>query len=271
MQFPLKDILTLRQSLADEAEISLPFTLSKCSILSQVIEQAIPGPPEISQRYLYEYLHLRINRAEDAEQTTYGLNAAYVEKLVQYVGFQGIQHWLTAQEGLKDRFYRQLESLTGIYDCYVRCNSGQPDLLKSPVRIYHNGKYTEMEMRGKVRTFTGKPEIVQGCMFALLRSDQDKQFHWVCKVGNSLSPEVIQYIFSGISSGGDPIGGKGLLIKTAHSDIRKCTNEKISLESLSSGTNERDRLLYAYFSNTNTTRLKISGVSTFDFRDLNAL
>ncbi|MEZ4776384.1 MAG: hypothetical protein R3D00_24630 [Bacteroidia bacterium] len=269
MQFSLKDILELRFTLSEEAEVSLPLTYSKCGLLSQVIENTVPGTPEISQRYLYEYLHLRINRALKADETTYGLNVEYVEKLVRFAGYEGVQDWLASRENQKPKPDDQLESLKGMYYCYVMCNSGQPDLLKSPVKIHHNGKHYVVEMRGKVRKFEGVPEIRQGCLFVLLRSDQDKQLHWVCKVGNSRSPEIIQYIFSGVSSGGDPIGGKGLLVKTRLSDMNEGTNEKIPMENLKFSSSEKDLGLFTYFSTANPARMKISSVSTFDFRDIN--
>ncbi|MEM7370670.1 MAG: hypothetical protein AAF587_18805 [Bacteroidota bacterium] len=269
MQFPIEDILALRLALTNEYEMSLPLTLAKCGDLSEAVEAQVPGKPEITQRYLYEYLFHRLDRAEKQEISTYGLNVNYVEKLVRCLGFQGVEDWMHRKRIVSPGSTSdQLASMLGIYECYVRCNSGREDVIKSPLKIYELANSIQVELRGAVRVFNGTPVISQGCMFVTLDSHTDKQFHWVCKIGNSRTPDVIQYIYSGVSAGGDPIGGKGVIVRVKEIPYDACTNERLPLDQLASSSYELDQSIFAYFTSQAPTVFKIEKVSTFDQHDL---
>jgi|GEM_PF-2332769 len=159
-----------------------------------------------------------------------------------------------------------LKDCEGHWLSYVRCNSGRDELLVSPVRIWEENYKMMIELTGPARKFKGEL-LHKGQNFcALLDTGKDKQLHLIFRIGFAQNPHVLQGVFSGMSSGGDPIAGKEVLVRQRAPGKPK----KLKLEMLRASKKKEERILAGFFKEFDGTNLKISNVATFTFEDLEA-
>jgi hypothetical protein len=218
--------------------------------------------PEISRRYLSEKLHKRLQKCDTMK---IGLMRDKLEKIAEFLGFQNFNDFVNTRYSPIDA---RLLGCIGNWYSFVRCNSGRPDLLISPVKIFRNGQKVYLRLKGINRVFAGELRLKGSCLFCLLDTGSDKELHITFKIGMEEHPLVLQGTFSGVSSGEDPIGGRELLLREEQVDFDKLHNRKISVNEAIEASEKKYSRIGHYFSNYEKNNLKVSNVSTFDLDDL---
>lgn len=265
MQYNPHHILLLLGQAAEQAGSSLEY--AQLGRLSESInEQArLPEEPEITRRYLYEKLLVRCRKAITEQASVVGLADAYVNRIVKYLGYRNFDHFTTLQQRPADA---QLEQCIGAWYSYVRENSGLPHILRAPVRIWNEENQYYMELRGPHRTFTGLIHRRGACIFAKLSYEPDKELHLVFKIGNAQSPELLQGVFSGMSTNGDPIAGREILVRQSEQIPEALSPRKFNISQPDWDAVELDARIVRYFEDFGRNYVKVTGVSTFTLDDL---
>jgi hypothetical protein len=209
--------------------------------------------------YLYENLYLRTRDANDDELV--GLQPNRLNIIARYLGYDSIHHFL---ESIRED--PVLSGLVGNYYCYVRRNSEDTVVFRSPVRISRNGGEYVFELRGPTWTYKGMVTSSEGCVFILMRSESGKQIHHVYKIGKRQRPRVLQGIFSGVSTTFEPIGGRAVLA-AVDQPYEKLENKELTPNEL-----KKDKTLGArlarYFGKYEENNLRIKPVVAFKEDDL---
>ena len=222
------------------------------------------GEPFFADNYLYKKMFLKARSAEAKGGGLLNLNDEYLEIIAGYLGYKSYAHFLELQHY---KFPDELENCKGVWCSYVRCNSGDADVLVAPVHIYHKTKQMFIEMKGASRRFKGELKMEGKCLFCLLESGEDKNIHLVLRIGLAKKPNVLQGVFSGISSGGDPIAGREVLIRN-DSAFEKLKHRKMKISDLLISGNEEEKLIGEYFSAKQQNIIKGAPASTFELNDL---
>lgn len=160
----------------------------------------------MTKKYLYENLHLRVRDAK-SKTSKIRLQENRLNVIAEYLGYNNIRDFLEGKGGDDP----VLSGLLGNYYCYVRRNSEDLVVFRSPVRISRNAGEYVFELRGPTWAYKGKATSSDGCVFVLMRSESGKQIHHVYKIGKRQRPKVLQGIFSGVSTTFEPIGGRVVL------------------------------------------------------------
>jgi hypothetical protein len=187
-----------------------------------------------------------------------------LDEISKYVGYQNFHSFCDAIDLEMDSV---LQSVVGDYYCYVRMNKEKGKILRSPVQIVLKDGQIHYHQKGGRLTYTGEITRREGCLFVLMRSDEGKSFYHVYRVGARPSPEVLQGIFSGVSTDFEPIGGRTILwrsdkpfdaLKTGKLDIVEMQKSKL----------KEQQLLAAYFQRKESNNISIKSSYTFGPEDL---
>jgi len=191
-------------------------------------ELEVEGKIRINQKYLYENMQLQANKAHERGEEEIKLSKSYLNQIVKYLGYRSIEDY-ELQKLTKRSINPILETCVGDWYSYVRTNSGAPTILRAPISIYESTEHSGalmMRMKGGTgkRDYLGKIRLTEGfntvhCSLESYR--QEKIFHFVLRLGMEHHPKYLKGVFSGISSFGDPIAGKEILIrqKIAYEDM----------------------------------------------------
>jgi hypothetical protein len=213
-----------------------------------------------NSNYLYKKVYLRIR--DERETSTVRLNEFNLNSIASYLNFKSFRDL-----EMSIRFITpQIHSLVGSYYCYVRANLQEATVFKSPVHILEEGGKAWFELKGPRIQYRGELSLIEGCLFVLMTSKTGKAFHHVYKIGTRNSPEVMQGVFSGVSTAFDPIGGRTVLVR--ENGATKLKNDMISISILKRSKNRNERVLGKYFEkyeNNNVAPLKSA---SFDIQDL---
>lgn len=217
----------------------------------------------ITQRYLYDLYRKTEKKLEKGVETS-SPRKYHIDIIAKHLGYPSFSRYEVYQE---TRISPNLKSCCGNWWSYVRANAGEI-LFKAPVKIYMDAVNTKviMELRSNGRIFKGEVQEESGCMTSSLDSGSGKKLALVFKLGNSTSMEVLQGVFCGISSAGDPISGRELLIKEP-----VLAYEEMVWIQLGFKDEKTDPRILAYFSQYGQNCIKIKGVSSFNMMDLEAL
>lgn len=213
-----------------------------------------------SQTYFYRSLYSPLVRGH----RQLSLEIPILDAICKSIGYLSYTNFINSEHPALNKV---LEKCIGAWYSYVRCNSGNPDVLVSPVHIYAKGKTILMLLQGKARKFAGEMKLKGKCIYCVLESESDKQIHLVLKVGLSDSPDVLQGVFSGISSGEDPIAGREILARQ-DMPFEKMKNDKLKIETLCASDNEKEKIIGNYFRERDRNILSAGRSSTFTFSDL---
>jgi hypothetical protein len=180
------------------------------------------------------------------------------------IGYDSYSHF---EQSARSAVNKILDSCRGTWLSYVRCNSGNPDVLVSPVEIYSEGRSIRMKLQGKIRLLDGELKLKGKCIHCLLESESEKSIYLVFKIGLVESPEVLQGVFCGISSGEDPISGREVLVRqeTKYGTLK---NRKVPIEEFLRSASEEEVAIGKYFRKKDGNILKIERASTFTLGDL---
>lgn len=222
------------------------------------------GEPFFAENYLYKKIFLRARRMEKKGGGILILKDEYVEIIARYAEYESYSKFLEKQEY---KLAGELISCEGVWYSYVRCNSGDMDVLASPVHIYQKANQVFAEMKGSSRIFKGEVKMERNCLYCLLESNKGKNIHLVLKIGVALIPTVLQGVFSGMSSGGDPIAGREVLVRQGL-EFDKLKHKRLKISTLINSKNEEEKLIGEYFSDKQQNIMKGGQASTFELNDL---
>lgn len=213
----------------------------------------------ITQRYLYDLYRKSVKKMKKGELNS-SPRIVFVDTISKYLDYPSYQHFEASQT---KNISKELESCIGNWWSYVRANSGEY-IFKAPVRIAQDsGNSITIELRSSERVFSGIIEEVGGCLTSTLISDQKKALSIILKLGNSTHIKLLKGVFSGISSGGDPIAGREVFLREENLPFKKMVWEKLAINS-----EEIDSRISGYFQSYEKNCIKVSGVSSFDWDDL---
>lgn len=212
--------------------------------------------------YLYKKIYIPIQNKRKNE--TIGLHTSLLDKAAQYLKYNDFRNFVERV----DQGDPQLMSLVGNYYSYVRRNSDEGYILRSPVKIEvrKDGKI-EFQLKGPTYTFKGEIYSKHGCIFILMKADEGKMFHHIYKVGERQSPFVLQGVFSGVSTAFDPIGGRAVLVRTEE-PYASLKNASLSVGVLRKSKLPVEKRLAIYFKDYANNNIAPKRSSTFGIDDL---
>lgn len=214
----------------------------------------------ISHRFLYKKYRSLTESSGDSATIQNG-------KLDPILQFLGYSKYSDFQEELYNPIPEILKSCEGKWVCYVRQNSEKGNVYQSPVKIYAESQSMVFHLQGPHQVYIGNIQMSSGTLFTLFKSDRGKQFHHVYKIGRRVRPHVLQGVFSGVSTAGDPIGGRTVLVRL-ESETVGINNVKLELDELLSSSNTEMVAIGNYFREYSSNNLKINPVVSFDLDDL---
>src|SRR5690606_27614722 len=95
----------------------------------------------------------------------------------------------------------------------VRSNAG-PHVLRAPVTIYLNDNYEVcMTLKGNEKVFQGILKMEGPCLVGNLDSGAGKLLSVIFKLGSRKEMTLIKGVFCGLSSAGEPIAGREILMR----------------------------------------------------------
>jgi hypothetical protein len=126
----------------------------------------------------------------------------------------------------------------------------------------------QMILKGPSRAFKGELRKKEQNLFAFLQTEDAKELHLIFKIGVVSDPEVLQGVFSGISSNSEPIAGREVLVRLVDKSFEDLKNQRISIEDAAESPEKMMRLLAKSFKDYEKNSLKVTGGSTFRLSDL---
>lgn len=216
----------------------------------------------IGEDYLYKKIYYEIRNLD--EDRDLSLRDAQLNSIARFLGHKNVVTLLAAFDAPVDD---QLASLVGSYYLYIRQNSNRGLVFQSPVEIRESESQFLLRLKGPSWTYEGEVRIRHGCLFVLLISPEDKSFYHIYKIGTRRSPQVIQGIFSGVSTAFDPIGGRAVLLKVDE-PFAALKNHAFSIGELSDSPQPEKKNLAIYFKDYSTNNLSINKVVSFGPEDL---
>lgn len=221
------------------------------------IADAIGG--DMTKKYLYENLYLKARDGDD--DTMVGVQDNRMNIIARYLGYHSIHQYL---HGFRE--HPVLTGLLGNYYCYVRRNSRNTAVFRSPVRISRDGEEYIFELQGPRWLYKGKVKLSEGCIFILVEAESGKRLHHVYRIGVREKPKVLQGIFSGVSTTFEPIGGRVVLVAVSEA-FEELEGKELTPGELEQGGTLNTRLA-RYFHSYEENNLRINPVVSFSEDDL---
>jgi hypothetical protein len=214
----------------------------------------------VSPRYLDD-LYRNAKKKRDAGIEDTRVSGPHVDAIAQHLKFENFHQFTVSCE---QKISPVLKSCIGNWWSYVRANSGDY-VLKAPVKIYMDPILQDirMELKGKERVFSGPIEEKAGCLSGFIESEKEKRIGLVFKLGSSQEIELLQGVFCGASSSGDPIAGREILVRAHDISYDEMAWSKHPLYE-----DELHEKIRKYFMDPGKNCIKIKEVSGFDFNDL---
>jgi hypothetical protein len=263
MKYKTTDILRLLKEVAIKTDKSLahPHFPDMYEIMLRDSKEL----PFTSHDYLYRKLFLEVEGADEKRRQDISLSAVNVEAIAKFLGYKSYEQFKKFEHPERNPV---LENCIDTWYSYVRCNSGSRNVFVSPVRIFANGKEIQMELRGPSRLFKGIVRLNGHALYCFMESGKEKNLHLVMKVALSDKPEVIQGVFSGISTGGDPIAGREILIRQPGKKFETLAPQKFKIDDLLKSGDEGEKKIGNYFTDKEKNILAGGKASTFGWEDL---
>jgi hypothetical protein len=259
--YDVKTILKLMQALSETTKFRLTnASLKEMHIHLSNVYKNVP----FGEDYLYKQVFQVARKRAEAGQQTISLNEFNIEYLLGILEYDNLEDF---EQRYGKPSHHSLSDCTGTWYSYVRCNSGNPDVLRSPVSISETGKDIQITLKGPLRKFNGKLTWEAGCIYSLLESNSGKKLQLIFRASGINKPNVLQGVFAGVSAGGEPIAGRELLVRQDVS-FDELTNEKVSIDYLMSSSDQLLQRIGNYFSDKHTTILKAGSSFNFEITDL---
>lgn len=220
----------------------------------------------LTEKYLYEHIHRKKEKARKDGQATISVQSGRLDIVAQFLGFKSYQSFTNSIDRPLDPI---LLALVGNYYSYVRRNDELGFILRSPVCIYEETGKILFELKGPMRLYSGEVKLKHGCLFIILEEVGGKQIHHVYKIGTRQKPEVLQGIFSGVSTNFDPIGGRTVLVRV-EDEFEKLINKEAQLEEFFRSTIYSEKSVSLYLKEFSINNLRINRVINYGIADLEA-
>lgn len=218
----------------------------------------------IKQKYLYESILLRVRDAKKNHIQTLNLHEIKLDTLAMYLGFSSFRNFARKISNPPNAV---LAASAGTYYSHVRRSDGPAVLLRSPVCIEEeNGKFY-YTLKGPMRTFRGELTFVNGCLFVLMREPKGKEVHHIYHIGQRMSPEVLQGIFSAVTTNFEPIGGRTVLVRVQE-DFKNMKPSEITVSAYARSKETGAKEVARYFKEFSRNNLKLNRVVTYTKDDL---
>lgn len=216
----------------------------------------------ITERYLYNNIYIVIKKRQADEFVP--LSTTSLNHIAHYLGHTS---YLDFVNKINRKSNSLLESCIGNYYCYVRRNTPDMAILRSPVAIFMEGTKVMFELKGPTWTYRGELHTTHGCLFVLMTAEEGKSFYHVYKVGTQKKPEVLQGTFSGVSTNFDPIGGRTVLIRV-EKPYKQLTCGELMPGDLKKDATVAEKKLGLYFKSSQGNNLNPIQPRTFRIADL---
>lgn len=226
--------------------------------------KAMTDKLDLSSKYLYEYIYRKKEKAKESGETTINVQESKLDIIVKFIDGTSYQQFIITLEQPVNPI---LQSLIGNYYSYVRRNDEQGFILRSPARIHEQQGKILFELKGPMRLYYGEVKYRHGCLFILLEEEAGKQIHHVYKIGTRPQPEVLQGIFSGVSTNFDPIGGRTVLVRGS-ADFDTLRNKEASIKDFSRSDLPAEKAIAMYLKEYSLNNLRINRVVKFGEADL---
>jgi hypothetical protein len=228
--------------------------------MSDFLERELKTTCSIDHRYLHD-VYTRVSKKDQLHNMADRTSRVNLDKIAKAIGYEDYQGFINEADKPLDKF---VKAVLGNWWSIARANKGAY-LLKAPVKIYQSkNKEPRIELQGEHHLFKGVLHHRSGNIFCELDSDESKKLFIVLKVGNSINPQLIQGVFTGVSTAGDPVAGRELFYRAEEGiDFKEMKWEKVPLEKTL-----QDERINQYFNTYEGNCLKINEASTFTLTDL---
>jgi hypothetical protein len=217
----------------------------------------------IGEQYLYKKIDQPISAMGPAEEL--GLRDSKLIALVRHLGYESVKAFINEMD---NPYSTQLKSCTGTYYTYLRKNTQEGFLLRSPVRIFAKNNKVWMELRGKRLNYLGEMKLQNGYLSVLLQNKNGKQFYHGYKIGAMEEPQVLQGIFSGVTSTFDPIGGRVVLVRVEGQEFDELKIGELKISAMKRSDDTGEVALAEYLEDIARNNLSINKTTSFGFGDL---
>jgi hypothetical protein len=226
---------------------------------------SVIGTEKISKKYLYENLHLHKEKAKKRNLHSLNLQITKLDVIAKFLQYRNFRMLV---EDLEKPISNILLGCVGNYYNYVRRNSKDTVVFRSPVKIYREGAKFWFELRGPSSQYKGELHLSEGCIFVVMEAANGKIIHHIYRIGKVVAPKVMQGIFSGVSTTFDPIGGRTVLVRIDEV-FDQLKNQALKPSELKASTMAHEKRLVNYFTDRDKNNLSVSSVgSTFTIDDL---
>ncbi|HTF04386.1 MAG TPA: hypothetical protein VK826_10180 [Bacteroidia bacterium] len=213
--------------------------------------------------YLYRRLFGQLKK-KGRKSKILNLNSDHLDALAFLLGYED---YAAFEEGKHSAISTILQNCAGTWYSYVRCNSGHSFIIRAPVKIYASGSEMHMELKGSQSVFTGKVIADESNIYCSLESDKGKKLFMVMKTALSRKAKVMQGVFSGVSTGTDPIAGREVFVRQ-DDKYENLEHQRVPVLKFLNSRSEEERSVAVYFENIENNILKAGRSSTFDLGDL---
>lgn len=215
----------------------------------------------VSGKYLYEKYGEAL-RAIEMKEKHIKCRLSILNTIAKATNFDSytsfLQQFTFIQSSAHARF-------VGNWWSYARANA-IPALLKAPVKISSDAHgILQMKMKGGQNNFKGIVEIRANNLFCQLDAGNEKMFQIILKTGALERIQVMQGVFSGISSGFEPIAGREVFIKEEELDFENMIWRSFPLNAK---THELHKHVLNYFKTYKGNCIRGGRSSTFSIEDL---
>lgn len=218
----------------------------------------------LSEKYIYEYIFRKKEKARAVQKATISVQSAKLDVMARFVGYKNYPAFV---HQLTHPIDPVLRSLTGSYYSYVRRNDDEGFIMRSPVRIHESSGKMMWELKGPMRTYSGEVKLRHGCLFILMEESAGKQIHHVYKIGTRQTPDVLQGIFSGVSTNFDPIGGRTVLVRSSL-PFGELLGKEATQKAFSRSAEPAEKAISTYLKLYSKNNLKINRVVKYGEIDL---
>ena len=231
------------------------------------IEEGTLNGSRIGARYIYNSIFMLL----DKEGDIISLNKSYVDIIARYAGFKDYDDFRRSLHPEKNvTEHELLKRCGGVWKSYARTNSGRRQLLVAPLHIFQEGAKMKIQMRGNRNTlYESELTSMGACLRCTLggKEKDTKQIYMVMRLGIEEKPKVLMGIFAGMSTGGEPIGGREVWVREEDGvTFDSLNHQRINMD------NEEAKDLHPnilhYFDSKEKNCWKATSPSTFDIEDL---
>lgn len=226
----------------------------------EVIGEGIKG---VGDQYIYKKIAQPISTKRPEDQI--GLRDSKLIALIKHLGYESLKGFISEVD---NPYSSQLQSCIANYYTYLRKNTEEGYLLRSPVRIFKKDYKILMELRGQRLNYLGEMKLQNGYLTVLLQNKNGKQFYHGYKLGTMEAPPVLQGIFSGVTSTFDPIGGRVVLIRMDDEKFESLKVGELSISKMKKSKNAHEKTLAKYLEKKADNNINIHKTTSFTFGDL---